>query len=335
MELALHGSGRTSPNPLVGCVIVENNSIIGEGFHAEAGKPHAEVNAFNNVKQPERLKGATLYVNLEPCAHFGKTPPCAPLIVEKGIQRVVIANRDPFEAVDGRGIDILRKAGIEVIIGCEEESGEWLNRRFFTFHRKKRPYIILKLAQSANGLMDRNRESGDRGVNWITAPETQYLTHTWRSEEDAILIGTRTAQIDNPSLTVRRIEGRHPHRLLIDRELSVPANGKIFNEDAPTTVFNDLKDGKNGHVNFVQLDFTKPVLNQIASWCYQNNLQSILVEGGANTIDRFAKTDLWDEARIITGQPVFDSGLATPEIGGEMMESYQSGLDQITIIRNR
>jgi len=334
-ELARHGSGRVSPNPLVGCVIVENGEIIGEGFHQKFGGPHAEVNAIQSVKDAERLKRATLYVNLEPCSHFGKTPPCADLIVSHQIPKVVIANRDPFAEVNGKGMDILQKSGIEVIAGYEKDAGAWLNRRFFTFHEKKRPYIILKAAQSANGYMDRERNEEDTGINWISSPETQYLTHSWRSKEDAILIGTRTALTDNPSLTARRIRGQNPHRLLIDRNLVVGEDAEIYNNNANTTVFNAVKDSSNGNITLVKLDFDRDVLPQILEYAWVEQLQSIIIEGGDFTIDQFIMSQLWDEARIITGQAVFDGGLRTPEIPGNPVESYVSGLDQINVITRR
>ncbi len=332
MELARRGAGRVSPNPLVGCVIVHKNHIIGEGYHQQYGKAHAEVNAIANVKQPELLRDSTLYVNLEPCAHFGKTPPCAPLIVEKKIPRVVIANRDPFAEVDGKGIDILRQAGVEVILDCEKESGEWLNRRFFTFHRKKRPYIILKFAQSADGFLDKKRSPEDIGVNWITAPETQYLTHRWRSEEDAILIGTQTALKDDPSLTTRRLEGPSPTRLLIDRELRVPLNSKIFQPEAPTIVFNSVKSENHDRIQFVHCDFEKTLLPQITDWCYAHKIQSIMVEGGANTLQRFIDLNLWDESRILTGEARFGDGLAAPKPIGQIEEQFTFGPDLVTIL---
>lgn len=332
MELALRGAGRVSPNPLVGCVIVHKNQIIGEGYHQQYGEAHAEVNAIANVKQPELLKDSTLYVNLEPCAHYGKTPPCAPLIVENKIPRVVIANRDPFDEVDGKGIDILRKAGIDVTVGCEKESGEWLNRRFFAFHQKKRPYIILKFAQSSDGFLDKKRAPEDMGVNWITAPETQYLTHRWRSEEDAILIGTQTALKDNPSLTTRRVEGKSPTRLLIDRELRVPKDSKIFKPDAVTVVFNSLKSTDQDHIQFVKCNFEKPLLPQITDWCYDKKIQSIMVEGGAATLQRFIDLNLWDESRILTGEARFGDGLSAPKPIGQITEQFTCGPDSVTIL---
>lgn len=331
VELALRGSEKVAPNPLVGCVIVHNNRIIGEGFHQKYGESHAEVNAIHAIKDKELLRKSTLYVNLEPCAHHGKTPPCADLIIDMQIPRVVIANRDPFDAVNGKGIEKLRAAGIDVEIGVEEKAGEWLNRRFFTFHRKKRPYIILKFARSADGFIDKDRKSSEKGVNWITSPKTQYLTHGWRAEESAILVGTRTALIDNPALTVRRVKGTSPLRLLIDRRLKLPENAALFNTEAATVVFNEKESGAKDHITWVQLDFDQPLLPQIMEWCYQNQVQSVLVEGGAATLQQFIDAQLWDEARILTGQSVFHSGLQAPEVPGEVIENYYSGPDQVQI----
>lgn len=332
-ELAAHGSGKVSPNPLVGSVIVHEGKIIGEGFHQQYGGAHAEVNAIESVRDRNKLKHATLYVNLEPCAHFGKTPPCAPLIVECGIPRVVISNRDPFSEVDGKGIEILRSAGVEVKTDVLKDEGAWLNRRFFTFHQQKRPYIILKVAQTANGFMDINRTEGQTGINWITAPETQYFTHTWRSNEDAILIGSRTAQIDNPSLTVRKVDGKSPHRLLIDRNLSVPESAAIFKGPTMTTIFNALRNEESGTVSRVKLDFEYDILPQILDWAYQQKLQSIIVEGGARTLNFFLDANMWDEARILTGTAVFDGGLTAPQISGFPVAQFQSGPDQVTVIK--
>jgi len=332
MDLALRGSGHAAPNPLVGCVIVHKNQIIGEGYHRKYGQAHAEVNAIASVKNPELLRESTLYVNLEPCAHYGKTPPCAHLIAEKGIKKVVVAMRDPFDAVNGKGIDILRQSGIEVIEDCEREAGEWLNRRFFTFHRNQRPYVILKFARSADGYIDRERKPGNRGVNWITAPETQYLTHTWRSEEAAILVGTQTALIDNPSLTVRKVKGPSPLRLLIDPILEVPGDAAIFSNDANTVVFNAAETSETQNVRRVQLDFNSDVVPQIMKWCYNQHIQSLLVEGGAHTLQSFVDQKIWDEARILTGTPVFGTGLPAPEINGHMREHYFSGPDEISIL---
>lgn len=334
-ELARKGLGRVSPNPLVGCVIVHDNEIIGEGYHQQLGGAHAEVNAIRSVADRSLLLDSTLYVNLEPCAHVGKTPPCAPLIVENNIPRVVITNRDPFAQVDGKGIEILRNAGVAVETDCEAEAGRWLNRRFFTYHTAHRPYIILKWAQSADGFMDRERTKNERGVNWITTPHTQLLTHRWRAQEDAILVGTQTALIDNPSLTTRQSAGSSPHRLVIDRNLAVPKNAAVFNPEAQTTVFNGQKSGREDHIHWVKLNFSEPILPQIMRYAYSAQIQSIIVEGGAHTLGGFIDAELWDEARIITGEPTFEAGVSPPKITGISLDSCTLGNDRITTITRK
>lgn len=334
LQLAEKGLGNVSPNPLVGCVIVHNDKIIGEGFHQKIGESHAEVNAIKSVKHPELLKESTLFVNLEPCAHYGLTPPCANLIIEKGIPHVVIANTDPFAAVNGKGIALLKAAGVKVETGLLEEAGSWLNRRFFTFHQKKRPYVILKFARSIDGFIDAQRKPGESGVRWITAPESQRITHLWRSHEDAILIGTQTAIIDNPSLNTRAVSGKNPLRLVIDRELKIPEKNRFFTDKEPVVVFNAKRNEKVGDQNFVELDFNESVVPQILEWCYQHKIQSLIVEGGAFTLQQFINANLWDEARILTGPGQLNGGLKAPYLEGTTIETRQSGPDLITMIKN-
>jgi diaminohydroxyphosphoribosylaminopyrimidine deaminase / 5-amino-6-(5-phosphoribosylamino)uracil reductase len=334
LQLAEKGLGRVAPNPLVGCVIVYNDKIIGEGYHQKIGESHAEVNAINSVKDPNLLKESTLYVNLEPCAHYGLTPPCANLIVEKAIPHVVIANADPFAEVNGKGIAILKAAGVKVEIGIEAETGRWLNRRFFTFHEKKRPYVILKFARSQDGFMDAQRKPGESGVRWISAPESQRITHLWRSREDAILIGTQTAIIDNPSLNTRAVSGKNPLRLVIDRGLKIPESNRIFADGEPIVVFNAKRNETNGHQKFVELDFEESVLPQILDWCFQNKIQSLIIEGGTFTTQQFINANLWDEARIITGLVQLNGGLKAPYIIGTTFGSFKSGTDTITLLKN-
>lgn len=329
--LASLGLGRVAPNPLVGSVIVENSEIIGEGYHRILGGPHAEVHAVNAVKDSSRLRKATLYVNLEPCAHYGKTPPCAPMIAQHKIPRVVISTPDPFDAVNGKGIEILKKAGVEVITNVCVAEGEWLNRRFLTFHQKRRPYVILKFAQSADGFIDSDRMPDETGVNWISEPDTQFVTHRWRTEEPAILIGTRTALIDNPSLTARRISGKQPVRLLIDRVLKVKPTARIFSKNAKTVVFNEKKQGTENHVQFVKLHFDEPLPQQILNWAYEAQLQSIIVEGGSITHQSFLDAGLWDEAREITGPVFLKNGLKAPEFSGNLVQTMRSGKDLIRL----
>jgi diaminohydroxyphosphoribosylaminopyrimidine deaminase / 5-amino-6-(5-phosphoribosylamino)uracil reductase len=335
LQLAQKGLGSVSPNPLVGCVIVFDGQIIGEGYHQKIGEAHAEVNAINSVKDLSLLKKSTLYVNLEPCAHHGLTPPCANLIIEKGIPHVVIANNDPFEKVNGKGVELLRAAGVEVEIGIEAEAGRWLNRRFFTFHEQKRPYVILKFARSEDGFMDSSRSVSETGVRWITAPASQRITHLWRSEEDAIIVGTRTALIDNPSLTTRAISGKNPLRLLIDRNLVVPEHAMIFSNEAQTVVFNAIKTEKSELCNWVALNFYEPLAPQILNWCYKHKVQSLIVEGGAYTLQHFIDQNLWDEARILTGSVQLNNGLRAPLLSGLVFNQFESGPDRITLLRNQ
>ncbi len=331
LQLARNGEGRVSPNPLVGSVIVHDDRIIGEGWHQKAGEPHAEVNAIKSVKKPELLSEATIYVNLEPCAHYGKTPPCSDLIIEKSIPRVVIGCRDPFAEVNGKGVAKLAAAGIEVIENILQQEAEQLNRRFFTFHGKKRPYIILKWASSRDGFLDRSRNSGQKGINWITSTETQSLVHQWRSEEDAILVGARTVNIDNPSLTVREVRGKNPYRLVLASNTDLPDNSAIFNEAAPTALFS-LNSDTHGKASTVLLQ-EGDALEQILDYCYQNKLLSLIVEGGAQLLNSFIEAGLWDEARVLTGPGYFSDGLEAPRLTLLPYREENFGHDQICYYR--
>jgi diaminohydroxyphosphoribosylaminopyrimidine deaminase/5-amino-6-(5-phosphoribosylamino)uracil reductase len=235
--LAEKGFGKVSPNPMVGAVIVCDDKVIGEGFHEYYGGPHAEVNAIASVQDPSLLERSTMYVSLEPCCHYGKTPPCADLIIEKKIPNVVVCNRDPFDAVDGKGIEKLRAAGVNVQVGVKEDEGRWLNRRFFTFHEQKRPYVILKWAQSADGFLDKLRLSAEESPLKISTPETLALMHEFRSKESAVMVGPNTAIMDDPSLTVRFATGKQPLRVLLDRDLKVPTTAKLYDESFPALIW--------------------------------------------------------------------------------------------------
>lgn len=333
LELARRGMGHVSPNPLVGAVIVHNGAIIGEGFHRELGKAHAEVHAIESVSDKELLKDATLYVNLEPCAHHGKTPPCAPLVVSHGIPRVVIANVDPFDQVNGRGIELMRQSGTEVVMGVLEDRGREVNRRFFTFHEKKRPYIILKWAQSQDGFMDSNRAKPEEGPAKITNEEMDIITHQWRTEEDAILVGARTVLMDNPNLTVRHVHGRNPLRILLDPEDLVSGAYNIFNHEAPTLVFSNGRSKNN-------LEYIHPrnhdLLTHLMEEAYRRGIGSILVEGGSYTHRQFIQAGLWDELRIITHNDLFlHQGIQAPAVPeGRIAETFRVGAQVIQYIRN-
>ncbi len=315
IQLAENGLGHTSPNPLVGCVIVHDGVIIGEGYHRAYGKPHAEVHAIQSVANKDLLRQSTLYVNLEPCAHYGKTPPCSDLIVAMKIPRVVIGTVDSHSLVAGKGIERLRNAGIEVTTGVLQWECYRLNRRFFTYHEKKRPYIILKWAQSRDGRMDIQRMNHEKGIHWITGKDAKRQVHLWRSQEDAILVGTQTVRNDNPSLTVREIEGKNPVRLVWDRDLQLDLTYNVFNNDAATIVLNAHKTERlSDSLQLIRLDFDGDLLKELMHQLFQMHIVSMIVEGGADTLQRFIQADLWDEARVLTGDSILISGLQAPQL---------------------
>ena len=307
LELAQLGVGAVSPNPRVGCVIVANGRIIGEGWHQKYGQAHAEVNAIRSVSDQNLLKSSTIYVNLEPCSHFGKTPPCADLLVQHQVKKVVISNLDVNPLVAGKGIEKLRSAGIEVLTGILEQQGEDLNERFFTFIKRQRPYIILKWAQTADGFLARaNNDS-----KWISNALSRQLVHKWRSEEDAVLVGTNTAAHDNPSLTVRDWSGRNPKRVVIDRFMRLPQTLHLFDQSVDTVCYNLVKQEERSHLVFAKLsekDFIKDLVNDL----YARNIQSVIVEGGAQTLQLFLEGGWWDEARVFTSRQTFTEGVKAP-----------------------
>ena len=315
LDLAQNAFGNTYPNPMVGCVIVHHGEIIGEGFHHKAGEPHAEVNAINSVKNQELLSESTLYVNLEPCAHFGKTPPCADLIVAKQLKRVVVGCVDTFSKVSGKGIEKLKNAGIEVTLNVLEQESRFLNRRFFTYHEKKRPYIILKWAQSADHYIDKCAEakSSPKGVR-ITDETCQKLNHQWRSQEQAILVGTTTAVCDNPSLTTRLVEGKNPLRLAWDLHDKIPTTHNLKDDSTATIIFSSNIHKSTEHTEYVQVTDPKKLLQKTLDYLYEKGIQSLIVEGGAETLQTFISANLWDEARIFTTKDVFGSGVAAPKL---------------------
>ena len=312
LDLARRGEGYTAPNPMVGSVIVCDGKIIGEGFHREFGGPHAEVHAINSVKNNSLLEKSTLYVNLEPCAHQGKTPPCAELIVSKRIPCVVVGSVDPFAEVAGRGIEIMRNAGIEVTTGLMEKECFELNRRFLTFHTKKRPYIILKWAQTQDGFIDSDR-STERPV-WITNELSRISVHRQRTEEAAILIGTNTVLMDNPALTVRAWSGRQPVRMALDRQNRIPGTMTIKDGKVPTIIFTESNNESRRNLEFVTIDFGKPLPEQILSFMYSRKMQSVIIEGGRLLLQTFIDSNLWDEAFIYTGSCWFGRGIKAPVI---------------------
>lgn len=335
ITLAQQGEGHVAPNPLVGAVLVHENRIIGEGWHQAYGGPHAEVHCINSVqpKHQHLIASATLYVSLEPCAHYGKTPPCSLLILQKGIRKVVIGCRDPFNQVNGKGIEQLQQAGVDVITGVLEKECRFLNRRFFFFHEHQQPYIILKWAQTANGFMG----SGTKERLLISDPVTNRLVHKWRAEESAILVGSRTALLDNPALTNRHWPGQSPLRMVIDRQLQLPTSLQIFQDGNPTLVFNCLKQAQEGPIQYIQLQEHDALLPQIIQYCYQERILSVLVEGGQALLNLFLEKGYWNEIRRITSpQPVnLEAGVLAPVLPQQWnMERIQSNGDYIHIIYN-
>jgi len=336
LELAELGMGNVSPNPMVGAVIVLNGKVIGEGYHQKYGEVHAEVNAVNQVvnkfdNYAELLKQSTIYVSLEPCAHYGKTPPCADLIIKYRIPKVVVGCRDPFDQVNGKGIEKLEAAGVEVLLGILEQECKWLNRRFFTRIQKHRPYIILKWAQTADGFF----APADGSQFWITGTESRKLVHQWRGEEDAILVGTKTVVADNPQLNVRYGDGKSPKRVVIDRKLNLNKNLNIFDQSVDTLIFNEVEtriDGKNKYIALE--DFGRYVPQYILYQLYMQDIQSVIIEGGAHTLNTFIEIGLWDEARIFTGAANLNEGIKAPRINGIIEEEVLSGTDRLTILVN-
>jgi diaminohydroxyphosphoribosylaminopyrimidine deaminase/5-amino-6-(5-phosphoribosylamino)uracil reductase len=304
LQLASLGSGFVAPNPLVGAVLVNAGRIIGEGWHKQYGEAHAEVNCLANVWEHDKklIPESTMYVSLEPCAHFGKTPPCANRILAEGIKKVVVGIRDPFEQVNGKGIEILRNAGVEVIVGVLEEEWRGQNRRFFTFHEKKRPYIHLKWAETADGFMG----SGSDERLMITGTLSARMAHKWRSEEAAILVGTQTALLDNPTLNNRFWVGPQPLRVVVDRNLILPGTLSGLSDGAPTLVLNGIKESREGAVHYKKvagLETYEPQI--ILQALYEENMQSVLIEGGAAMLNSFINTGLWDEVHLLRNTKLF------------------------------
>lgn len=345
LELALNGIGNVAPNPMVGSVVVYKDSIIAEGYHKEYGYDHAERMAINAVKDKDLLKQSTLYVSLEPCSHFGKTPPCTDLIIESGIKRVVVASRDPNPKVQGRGIETLTKAGIDVTYGILEKEAKELNRRFFVYHVKKRPYIILKWAQTLDGYIDSIRKPDDPiAPVWITNDLARTLVHRWRSEEQAILIGTNTVAKDNPRLDVRDWNGRNPLRVVLDRKLRLSTDYHVFDGTIPTLLFIGNNSSASArkpefasipNLEMLTIDFAKGEEGQVLKELYERNVLSIIIEGGAMLISSFVKKGLWDEARVFVGNKFFGDGVKAPEFKGELFSYDEVGDSKLFTYRNR
>jgi diaminohydroxyphosphoribosylaminopyrimidine deaminase/5-amino-6-(5-phosphoribosylamino)uracil reductase len=312
LELAQLGKGYVAPNPMVGAVLVHEGHIIGEGRHEQWGQAHAEVNCLDSVKDEDRklIPEATMYVSLEPCAHHGKTPPCALRLVQEKVKEVIISNPDPFEQVSGKGLQILGEHGIKTKTGVLEKEGAWVNRRFFSFHKHKRPYIILKWAQTEQGYfapLDRSRFQ-------ITNKHSMQLVHKWRTEEAAILVGHQTALNDNPQLTARLWQGKQPLRIVLDKNLKLPHSLNVFNSDADTWVINEQKEEQKENISFVKLKFDEILLTRLMQKLYEANILSLIVEGGATLLQSFIDMELWDEARVFSADVLLPEGIEAPTL---------------------
>ena len=332
LNLAQKALGDTHPNPIVGAVVVYDNQIIGEGWHKKAGTPHAEVHAINAVEDKTLLPKSTLYINLEPCSHSGKTPPCADFIIHHKIKKVVYASKDPNPLVAGQGILKLKNAGIEVVEGVLQQEAEYINRRFYTFHQEKRPYILLKWAQSRDGFiapLDKNKK--DQRVFWISSPLSKQKVHQWRSEEVAILIGVQTVLTDNPSLTTREWPGNNPLRIIMDPNNRIPEEATVLQDTFPTLVVNRNRSKKQMAKNKEQLQLSPYTLEELLKNCYEKNILSILVEGGQKTLQSFIENNLWDEVRIFTSNTDLLEGVKAPQFKRNASSTEQVHSDKLNV----
>lgn len=336
VQLAQNGFGTTYPNPMVGSVIVYENQIIGEGWHKKAGEPHAEVNAIRSVKDKRLLSKATIYVSLEPCSHFGKTPPCCDLIITHKIPNVVVGTVDPNEKVAGTGIQKLIAAGVNVTVGILQKECNELNKRFFTFHQKKRPYIILKWAETQDGFIaPEKKDHHERTPIWITNPFSRQLAHKWRTEEQAILVGSQTVIDDNPKLNSRDWKGKNPTRVVIDLNNRIAKESFIFDHTVKTIVFNNSETNlSTENTTFERTNRNQNSIPQILAILYQNQIQSIIIEGGSQTLQSFLDQNTWDEARIFIGKSIFGTGTQVPHIQKTLATKIIIDSDELITIRN-
>ena len=336
-QLAKLGAGAVAPNPMVGAVLVHDNKIVGEGYHKKYGEAHAEVNCIDSVTEENKnlITKSTLYVSLEPCVHYGKTPPCADLIIKNKIPKVVIGCRDVFEQVAGKGIAKLKTAGIEVTTGILEKEAVELNKRFFTFHQTQRPYIILKWAQSFNDKIAASSKSGLNERTLISNEYTNRLVHKWRSEEAAIMVGTDTALYDDPSLATRLWKGKNPVRIVVDMNLRLPSSLKMFDKKVKTIVFNKIKQQEEDDLIYYRLA-AENILEEIINALHEMSIQSVIVEGGAKLLQSFIDAGLWDEARIITNrQMVIGNGIDAPDLKQSVLQKEEQFFnDTITYFQN-
>jgi len=335
LDLAGKAEGMTYPNPLVGSVIVYEGKIIGEGYHLKAGEPHAEVNAINSVIDRALLNSSTLYVNLEPCSHFGKTPPCTDMIITCGIKKVVIGTKDTSAKISGKGISRLEEAGCEVIKDVLEEESRWINRRFFSFHEKRRPWIILKWAQSNDGYINPVRKPDQMGHPvWITGNPERILVHRWRASEQAILAGASTIRMDDPQLNVRDWAGNDPLRLILSSSGEIDSGSALFKINGTNIVFTHSERTEQIKAQKVKLDSSMPSSGQIAEFLFKNGIQSVIIEGGSKVLSHFISTGYWDEARIFYGKEKFSSGIPAPVIQGDVQERMTFSKSTLEVLIN-
>ena len=330
LALAEKGLGNTYPNPIVGSIIVHENKIIGEGWHQKAGEPHAEVNAINQVRDKTLLSESTLYVNLEPCSHFGKTPPCADLIIQFGIKRVVIGSRDPNPQVAGKGILKLKEAGVEVIEAILKKEAEFLNRRFYTFHQKKRPYIIMKWAQTEDGFISPLTNKTNRPF-WISNNLSRQKVHQWRSQEASILVGVQTVVTDNPILNTREWPGNNPLRIILDPSDRIPEDATVLKDKLKTIILCKKKTKRHLEENKEYHILNPFNLDSLIKFCYKKNILSLFIEGGQKTLNYFIKHQLWDEARIFTSKQKFKKGITSPKFYAPLFSKEELGDNTLKI----
>jgi diaminohydroxyphosphoribosylaminopyrimidine deaminase/5-amino-6-(5-phosphoribosylamino)uracil reductase len=330
LDLAELGRGNVSPNPMVGCVIVHDDKIIGEGWHERFGGPHAEVNAFHDVQNKALLHEATVYVTLEPCSHYGKTPPCVDLIITYNPKRVVICNEDPNPLVSGDGISKLKEMQIVVDLGTLKEKGRELNKRFFTFQEKQRPYIILKWAETADRFIA--RENFDS--KWISGEKSRIRVHKWRTEEDAIIVGTNTAKYDNPMLTARDVKGENPIRVVLDRSLKLKKGLNLFDQSEMTLVYNGEKDEEKKNLEHIKIDFEQNIIIQILDDMHARGIQSLIVEGGNQLLKSFIDIGMWDEARVFQSPKKFETGISAPLLFSPIVDNEMIEEDELITYKN-
>lgn len=330
LELAANGSGKVAPNPMVGAVIVHDSKIIGEGYHQGFGLAHAEVKAIESVKNKSLLSNSTLYVSLEPCNHFGKTPPCTELITKHRIPKVVIGSMDSNPLVSGEGIKFLKKSGIKVVSGILEKNCRDLNKRFYQFYENKHPYIILKWAQSMDGIIGQHQHPNLSISNEIS----RLLVHKWRSEESAIMVGTTTALLDNPALKVREFSGKNPLRIVLDKHLKLPSSLQLLDGTIPTLVFTSKKKKSTKNLEYIQFPKKVNELEFVLTSLYERKVLSLLVEGGATLLNSFIKQNLWHEARIFTSDKILSNGVNAPKLSGKITDTLQLKNDTLVVIKN-